>query len=166
MLESLKIATPDENLRNAVQHAIDFKTKPPGSLGRIEPLALQIAMAQGTLTPKADPAHLLIFAGDHVIKHLEQRLERAMALMEGEGISKLALVGGVAANMELRRRLEMLCERREWSMVVPPPRLCTDQGAMSAWAAVERIKVGSSDDPADQEVHARYPFSYKNQEPS
>ena len=65
MLEDLSIATLGEAFRETVQHAIDFKTKPPGSLGRMESLALQIAMAQGSLTPKADPAHLLIFAGDH-----------------------------------------------------------------------------------------------------
>ena len=34
-----------------------------------------------------------------------------------------------------------------------------DQGAMSAWAAVERLMVGSSDLAEDQEVFARYPFS-------
>lgn len=32
-------------------------------------------------------------------------------------------------------------------------------GAMSAWAAVERILVGSSDSIKDQEVFARYPFA-------
>lgn len=95
------------------------------------------------------------------IKHLEQRLERAMQTTEAEGIKTLAVVGGVAANMELRRRLDALCEKREWQMVVPPPRLCTDQGAMSAWAAVERLRLGSSDDPTNQDVYARYPFSYK-----
>jgi nicotinate-nucleotide--dimethylbenzimidazole phosphoribosyltransferase len=46
---------------------IDAKTKPPGSLGRIEALALQMALAQGTEAPSADPARLVIFAGDHGI---------------------------------------------------------------------------------------------------
>ena len=83
-----------------------------------------------------------------------------MQMMEKEDIKTLALVGGVAANMELRSRLEAICEKREWMMVVPPPKLCTDQGAMSAWASVERLRLGSSDDPTNQEVYARYPFSY------
>ncbi|MGK3734326.1 MAG: N6-L-threonylcarbamoyladenine synthase, partial [Bacillariaceae sp.] len=52
-----------------------------------------------------------------------------------------------------------VCERRNWNMVVPPPRLCTDQGAMASWAAIERLKIGSSDDPSNQTVYARYPFS-------
>jgi N6-L-threonylcarbamoyladenine synthase len=95
-------------------------------------------------------------------RHVEIRLGRAMELVEKEdGIRTLAVVGGVAANKELRRRLNALCSDRiePWEMLVPPPRLCTDQGAMSAWAAVERLSVGSSDLAEDQEVFARYPFS-------
>jgi hypothetical protein len=30
---------------------------------------------------------------------------------------------------------------------------------MAAWAAIERLKLGSSDDPSNQKVYARYPFS-------
>ena len=51
----------------AIQAAIDGKTKPPGSLGAIETLAAQLAALQGTLTPKAETCHLTIFAGDHGI---------------------------------------------------------------------------------------------------
>lgn len=65
MLSELRIAPPDARLRAEVQAAIDAKTKPPGSLGRIEALALQLALAQGTARPAADPARLLIFAADH-----------------------------------------------------------------------------------------------------
>jgi N6-L-threonylcarbamoyladenine synthase len=82
-----------------------------------------------------------------------------MKMMEKDDIRTLALVGGVAANKELGGRLKALCETRGWSLVVPPPRLCTDQGAMAAWAAIERLKLGSSDDPSNQDVYARYPFS-------
>merc|ERR1711997_711042 len=91
------------------------------------------------------------------LKHIEQRLKRAMQLCEEEDCMKtLAVVGGVAANQELRTRLDAMCQERGWDMHVPPSRLCTDQGAMSAWASVERIMVGSSDIAALQEVHARY----------
>jgi nicotinate-nucleotide--dimethylbenzimidazole phosphoribosyltransferase len=65
MLDAVRIAAPDLALAETVQHAIDVKTKPPGSLGRIEALALQMALAQGAGAPGADPARLLIFAGDH-----------------------------------------------------------------------------------------------------
>jgi N6-L-threonylcarbamoyladenine synthase len=111
--------------------------------------------------PHQDKANIAASFQNVAIKHLEQRLKRAMDSMEEEGIRSLALVGGVAANTELRSRLEALCAGREepWKMFVPPPRLCTDQGSMSAWAAVERLMVGSSDDPSTQEVYARFPFA-------
>ena len=67
MLQDTTIAAPDAALGDAVRHAIDVKTKPHGSLGRIEALALQMALAQGTERPLADPARLFIFAGDHGI---------------------------------------------------------------------------------------------------
>ncbi|KAL7536228.1 hypothetical protein ACHAWF_005406 [Thalassiosira exigua] len=111
---------------------------------------------------REDKADLAASFQHVAFRHVEVRLGRAMERVEREdGIRTLAVVGGVAANAELRRRLDALCSDRDepWTMLVPPPRLCTDQGAMSAWAAVERLTVGSSDRAEDQEVFARYPFS-------
>jgi len=112
---------------------------------------------------EVDKANVAASFQNVAIKHIEQRLRRAMIQCEkdGEGITSLAVVGGVAANTELRKRIQQLCDKREfpWKLVVPPPRLCTDQGTMSAWAAIERIKIGSTDDPHNQDVFARYPFS-------
>ncbi len=65
MLLSLAIAPAPADLAAQVTAAIDGKTKPPGSLGRIEQLALQLALAQHTGTPQAQPARLLLFAADH-----------------------------------------------------------------------------------------------------
>lgn len=112
--------------------------------------------------PRKDKADIAASFQNTAFRHLEIRLERAMDLVEKEdGVRSLAVVGGVAANSELRSRLNGLCSGRSnaWEMFVPPPRLCTDQGAMSAWAAVERLMVGSSDMVDGQEVFARYPFA-------
>ncbi len=43
-------------------------------------------------------------------------------------------------------------------MVVPPARLCTDNGVMVAWAAVERLREGMSNHAEGQEVYARLPL--------
>ena len=48
-----------------LQHIISHKTKPTGSLGRLEQLALQIGLLTGSLTPPVLQASMLIFAADH-----------------------------------------------------------------------------------------------------
>lgn len=55
----------DESLQADFQTIIDNKTKPPGSLGRIETLALQLALIQRQPKPSIERPAMLVFAGDH-----------------------------------------------------------------------------------------------------
>jgi N6-L-threonylcarbamoyladenine synthase len=72
-------------------------------------------------------------------------------------LGHLVIAGGVAANSHLRQRLDGLCRRRGLDLVAPPPGLCTDNGAMIAWAGVERLRAGLHD-PLDAPARARWPL--------
>ena len=68
MTPTFQITSPDDSLRSLIQEKIDNLNKPKGSLGRLETLAMQICLAQQTLTPSlAHPCHLLL-GGDHGIE--------------------------------------------------------------------------------------------------
>jgi tRNA N6-adenosine threonylcarbamoyltransferase len=67
-----------------------------------------------------------------VIDSLMLKLEQALELT---GATRLAVGGGVAANSELRARLEALCDANGLALKIPPPELCTDNAAMIASAA-------------------------------
>jgi N6-L-threonylcarbamoyladenine synthase len=60
---------------------------------------------------------------------------RARQALEREGLDRLALGGGVAANRPLRERMAVECERLGVELWIPPFDLCTDNAAMIAGAS-------------------------------
>ncbi len=67
MLADLVIDRAPEGLADAVRARIAAKAMPPGALGRLEDLAMALAVAERRADPVAEPAALLVFAGDHGI---------------------------------------------------------------------------------------------------
>lgn len=67
------------------------------------------------------------------------------------------VAGGVAANSALRSALHTLAGQHGYKLYAPPLNLCTDNGAMIAWAGAERLALGLTD-PLDAPVKPRWPL--------
>jgi len=94
-----------------------------------------------------------------IVDVLIDRTRSAMQRFSGEFESGRTLVvaGGVAANAAIRSALGSLCKERGFAIKIPPPRLCTDNAAMVAWAGVERCQLGLFDE-LDVAPRARWPL--------
>ena len=76
-------------------------------------------------------------------RHLADRTRTAMAIAaERAGVETLVVAGGVAANCAIKQALREVAENMGWRLVVPPPKFCTDNGAMIAWAGAQRFAAG------------------------
>ncbi len=78
-----------------------------------------------------------------VIDCLIDRTSRAISTMPGA--TALVIAGGVAANSGVRDALTALAAASGLRFAAPPPWLCTDNGAMIAWAGAERFGLGMTD---------------------
>src|ERR1700733_13365807 len=55
----------NSELEAAIRRRLDSLTKPPGSLGRLEEIALRVGLIQNTAMPTAERKAVLIFCADH-----------------------------------------------------------------------------------------------------
>jgi len=74
---------------------------------------------------------------------LAEKTRRALAAYP---VATLAVAGGVAANGQIRQALRAVCAALGTEFVAPPLALCTDNGAMIAYAGLERLANGERDD--------------------
>jgi N6-L-threonylcarbamoyladenine synthase len=77
-------------------------------------------------------------------------------------IRHLVVAGGVAANGMLSHLLCAAAADEAFELVVPPAKLCTDNGAMVAWAGLERLALGLVDDAAVA-ARARWPLDRRRE---
>lgn len=109
-----------------------------------------------------DKADLAASFQSAVVDVLIDRVRAAMqqfraSLGNINGRLNFVAAGGVAANGPIRQGLSGLAAEEGFMLSLAPPALCTDNGAMVAWAGLERLALGVSD-PLDAAPRARWPL--------
>ena len=109
----------------------------------------------------ADRADICASFQKTVAECLVNRLKNAFKIFRGktgEGSLPLVVAGGVAANAYLRDKLKAAAKSEGFSFHAPPLALCTDNGAMIAWAGLERFSADPSIDDYTMAPRARWPL--------
>lgn len=72
-------------------------------------------------------------------------VSKSVLALDQTGLKRLVVAGGVGANRQLRSKLALALKKRKAEAFFPPLELCTDNGAMIAFAAAQRISRGLVD---------------------
>jgi N6-L-threonylcarbamoyladenine synthase len=140
---------------------------PRPMIGRPEPdfslsgLKTALRLEAERIAPLSDQdvANLCASFQQAVVEMIEDRIRTGLHLFNARYGAPTALVaaGGVAANQTIRKALHRIAFDAKTILVVPPPELCTDNGAIIAWAGAERLAHGFIDG-LDTAPRARWPL--------
>jgi N6-L-threonylcarbamoyladenine synthase len=116
------------------------------SLSGLKTAVRNEASRLGTLEPQ-DISDLCAGFQAAVLESTADRLNVGLRLFHEQFGPPRALVaaGGVAANRAIRGALQNVAAKAETTLIIPPPALCTDNGAMIAWAGAERLALDMID---------------------
>ncbi len=102
-------------------------------------------LPEGTLK-REDIADLACSFQDSVSRILKDRCQRALDIfVKRYKKGAFVVAGGVAANRSIRKTLTTLAKGYDMPLIAPPLELCSDNGAMIAWAGIERLRQGKTD---------------------
>lgn len=146
-----RVAEKGDAARFAFPRPMKGAAQPDFSFSGLKTAVRQEASSIAPLTEQ-DVADICASFQAAVADALADRVARALARFKAEYPAQrepaLVIAGGVAANRSLRAALDTLCRDAGFRVVAPPPRLCTDNAAMIAWAGIERIRAGLDGDDA------------------
>lgn len=140
------------------------RSEPDFSFSGLKTAVRQEAEAAAPLDDKAVDDLCAAFqaaVGDVVADRVGLALAR---FTQATGIADPVLVvaGGVAANRMIAARLQAVVKTGGARLIVPPMALCTDNGAMVAWAGLERFALGLTD-AFETPARARWPLDATTQ---
>jgi N6-L-threonylcarbamoyladenine synthase len=140
---------------------------PRPMLGRVEAdfslsglkTALRVEAEKVAPLSDQDVADLCAAFQQAVVDVVSDRLRAGLRIFRERfgGPTALVVAGGVAVNQAIRRALGRVASEQGTVLVAPPPELCTDNGAMIAWAGAERLARGMTD-TLDVAPRARWPL--------
>ncbi len=115
--------------------------------------------------PDSEPQLVADFAASFQAAVVEVLVDRSRMAMQkfrsdyGNAHRALDFVvaGGVASNQSIAAALKSLAAEKGFRLTIPPPALCTDNGAMVAWAGLERLSRGLTDS-LEVPPRARWPL--------
>ncbi len=93
----------------------------------------------------ADPVAVADLAAATEAAIVDVLAAKSLAALRQTGLRTLVVAGGVGANRRLRHRLQQAMPALGGEVYFPPLHLCTDNGAMIAWAAALRVRAGLAD---------------------
>lgn len=153
-----KEATRGNAQRFALPRPMHGRAEPDFSLSGLK-TALRLEAEKIAPLSDQDVVDLCASFQQAVVELIHDRLRAGMKMFRARYGAPTALVaaGGVAANEAIRKVLQRVAFEGGVKLVVPPGELCTDNGAMIAWAGAERLALGLSD-PLDFAPRARWPL--------
>jgi len=154
-----KEATRGDAKRFALPRPMQGRNDADFSLSGLK-TALRLEAAKIAPLSDQDVADLCASFQQAVVDVIMDRLRAGLRMFREQLGTPKALVcaGGVAANQAIRKVLHRVAFEVGTDLVAPPPALCTDNGAMIAWAGAERLALGLTD-PLDVAARARWPLS-------
>ena len=99
-------------------------------------------------TSESDPQVRADIAASFQHAMVDTLVKKCVKALKQADMTRLVIAGGVSANTHLRETLETALAKINATVHYAPPALCTDNGAMIAYAGFERLQAGQMDDLA------------------